>query len=100
MISTEPVEIIGSTETWVDTIDRDFEGEYHLPGYSLFHQDQAESAGGGVMLYEKHHFNPVQIPIVTLFEIVGAEVLGSELKVQVFVCYQTEKHPLNAYLAL
>ena len=50
MISTEPVKIIGITETWVDTAGRDFEGEYRLPGYSLFHQDRAGRAGGGVML--------------------------------------------------
>ena len=45
MIYTEPVEIIGITETWVDTAGRDFEGEYRLPGYSLFHQDRAGRAG-------------------------------------------------------
>ena len=47
MISTEPVEIIGYTKTWVDTAGRDFEGEYRLLGYSLFHQDWAGRAGGG-----------------------------------------------------
>ena len=71
MISTEPVEIIGITETWVDTAGMEFEDEYHLPGYSLFHQDRAERAAGGVMLYAKRHHTPVQIPIVTPFEIVG-----------------------------
>ena len=100
MISTEHVEIIGITETWVDTAGRDFEGEYRLPGYSLFHQDRAGRAGGGVMLYAKRHLNPVQIPIVTLYWIVGAEVRGSEPKVQVFVCYRPPKHPLDADLAL
>ena len=64
MISTEPVEIIDNTETWVDTAGRDFEGVNRLPGYSLFHQDRTGSAGGGVMLYAKSHLNPVQIPIV------------------------------------
>ena len=100
VISTEPVEIIGITETWVDTAGRDFEGKYRLPGYSLFHQDRAGRAGGGVMLYAKNHLNSVQIQIVTPYEIVGAEVRGSEPKVQVFVCYQPPKHPLDADLAL
>ena len=100
MISTEPVEIIGITETWMDTAGRDFEGEYRLPGYSLFHRDRAGRAGGGMMLYAKRHLNPVQIPIVTPYEIVGAEVRGSEPKVQVFVCYRPPKHPLDADLAL
>lgn len=100
MISTAPVEIIGITETWVDTAGRDFEGEYSLPGYSLFHQDRAGRAGGGVMLYAKRHLNPVQIPIVTPYEIVGAEVRGSEPRVQFFICYRPPKHPLDADLAL
>ena len=100
MSSTESMEIIGITETWVDTAGRDFEGEYRLPGYSLFHQDRAGRAEGGVMLYAKRHLNPVQIPIMTPYEIVGAEVRGSEPKVQVFVCYRPPKHPLDADLAL
>ena len=41
----EQVEIIGITKTWVDTAIREFEGKYRLPGYSLFHQDQAGRAG-------------------------------------------------------
>ena len=69
MISTEPVEIIGITETWVDTAGRDFDGEYHLPGYSPFHQDRAGRAGGGVMLYAKRYLNPVQIPIMTPYKL-------------------------------
>ena len=37
---------------------------------------------------------------MTPFEIVGAEVRGSEPRVQVFVCNRPPKHPLNADLAL
>ena len=52
------------------------------------------------MLYVKRHLNLVQILIVTPFEIVRAEVSGSEPKVQVFVCYRPPKHPMDADLAL
>ena len=52
------------------------------------------------MLYAKRPLNPVQILIVTPYEVMGAEVRGSEPKVQVFVCYQPPKHPLDAVLAL
>ena len=100
MISTEPVEIFDITETWVDTAGRDFQGEYRLPGYSLFYQDRAGRVGSGVMLYAKRHLNPVQIPIVTPYEIVGAEVRGSEPEVQVFACYRPPMHPLDADIAL
>ena len=37
MISTTPLDIIGITETWMDTAGSDFKGEYHLPGYLMFH---------------------------------------------------------------
>ena len=55
MISKEPVEIIGITESWLDTAGMDYEGEYRLPGYSLFQQDRAGRVGPrtpvvGVML--------------------------------------------------
>ena len=96
MISTEPLEIIGFTETWMDTSGRDFEGEYRLPGYTLFHLNRARRAWDGVVLYAKRHLIPVQISIVTPFEIVGAEVRESEQKVQVFVCYWPLKQPLDA----
>ena len=39
MISTELVEIIGITETLVDTAGRDIEGKYRLPGYSLWNSE-------------------------------------------------------------
>ena len=100
LTSTSPVDVIGITETWVDTDGRDFEAEYSLPGYSLYHQDRAGRAGGGVMLYIKRHLTPVQLPIVTPHEIVGAEVRGSVPKLQVFVCYRPPKHSADADLAL
>ena len=58
MISTSTVEIIRITETCVDTAGSEFEGEYRLPVYSLFHQDRAVRAGGSVMHYAKLHLNP------------------------------------------
>ena len=53
-----------------------------------------------MMLYAKRHLNPIQKLILTPYEIVGAEVRGSEPKVQVFVCYRPPKHPLDADLTL
>ena len=101
MISTTLVEIIGITEAWEDTAGRDFEGQYRLPGYLLFLQDWAGHAGCGMMFYAKRHLNPVQIPIMTPFEIVGAEVSGSEPKMQVLSASSSlTKHPLDARLAL
>ena len=77
MVSTFHPDIIAITETWVDTVGRDLEEEFHLPGFTLFHQDQTGRAGGGVMLYVKRSLTPVYLPIATPFEIVGADVHGS-----------------------
>ena len=58
MISTTPMDIIGITETWLDTARRDFEGKYRHPGYSLFHQDRAGRVWDTVMFNAKHHLSP------------------------------------------
>ena len=95
MISTEPVEIISITETWVDTAGRDFEGEYRLPGYSLFHQDRAGREGGGCC--DALCKAPSQPRTNTDCESLWDR--GSEPKVQVFVSFRPLKHPLDADLA-
>ena len=45
------------------------------------------------MLYAKRHLNPVKIPIVTPYEIVGAEVRGCETKVAGFRLLPAPKSP-------
>ena len=68
--------IIAITETWLSTAQRDFIGEYHLPGYAMFHRDRVQRAGGRVLLYIGRHLSPVNVPIETEFEIVGAVLKG------------------------
>ena len=45
--------IIGVSESWLDTENRDYLAEYHLPGYSLFSCERRNRSGGGVLLYIK-----------------------------------------------
>ena len=52
------------------------------------------------MLDAKFHLNPVQIHILTPFEIVESVVRGSEPRMQSFICDRPSKHPLDADLAL
>ena len=100
ILSTFHPDIIAITETWVDTVRKDLEEEFHLPGFTLFHQDRAGQAGGGVMLYVKRRLTPVSLPIATPFEIVGADVHGSRTAIRFVVCYRPPRHPLDADLAL
>ena len=58
---TENYDVIGITETWLNTENRDFLAEYKLPGYTTFEKSRTDKNGGGVLLYVKDHLNPVQL---------------------------------------
>ena len=45
--------IIGVSESWLDTENRDYLAEFRLPGYSLFSCERRNRLGGGVLLYVK-----------------------------------------------
>ena len=62
VVFTENYDIIGVTETWLNTESRDFLAEYTLPGYTVFEKSRTNRNGGGVLLYVKEHLNPVQLP--------------------------------------
>ena len=55
-------DIIGITESWLDTKQRDFLAEYSLPGYTIFSSERNGRMGGGVLLYIKTNLNPVLTP--------------------------------------
>ena len=54
----ENFDIIGVTESWVNTEKRDFLAEYDIQGYSLFNCEKSERTGGGMFLYVKPHLHP------------------------------------------
>ncbi len=51
--ATVEYHIIGVTETWHNTHQRDFQAEYSLPGYVMFNCERVNRSGGGVLLYVK-----------------------------------------------
>ena len=57
----EEFDIVGVTESWINTEKRDFLAEYSIKGYSLFSCERSQRAGGGVLLYVKDHLHPQEI---------------------------------------
>ena len=60
----EDFDIIGATESWINTEKKDFLAEYSIKGYSLFsceRSERSERAGGGVLLYVKSNLHPQEI---------------------------------------
>ena len=51
LLATERVDIVAITETWIRTSERDFIGEFEIPGYRLLHKDRINREGGGVAMY-------------------------------------------------
>ena len=77
---TEKPDIVGITETWIHTHTRDFEGEFHIPGYKIFKKDRLEREGGGVMLYIREYLNPVDCDLQTEHEMLGVVINKLEKK--------------------
>lgn len=58
LAASEDLHIVGITETWLDTVNRDLLAEYNLPGYSMFSCERKNRLGGGVLLYVKASLQP------------------------------------------
>ena len=61
LTASEFFHIVGISETWLDTINRDFLAEYNLPGYTMLSCERINRLGGGVLLYVKASLQPVFI---------------------------------------
>jgi hypothetical protein len=59
-IINDNIDIAAITETWLKTEERDFIGEYAIPGYNIFNRDRRNKLGGGVMFYVKNNINATQ----------------------------------------
>ena len=66
-VLTENYDVIGVTETWLNTEARDYLAEYNIPGYTIFEKSRVNRNGGGILLYIKSNLNPVQVskPLIT-----------------------------------
>ena len=73
-------DVIGVTESWINTEKRDFLPEYSMQGYSLFSSEWSERVGGGV-LHVKPHLHPQLItkPQISNIDIKYVQIIsGSE----------------------
>ena len=62
LVYLENYDIIGITETWINSTRVDYLAEYALPGYDIFCCERTNRSGGGVMFYIKSNLNPRMIP--------------------------------------
>ena len=58
-IKSENHDMLGITETWIN--GHEFEAEFNIPGYKLFHQDREHKKGGGVLLYVKNEIHACEL---------------------------------------
>ncbi len=61
LVKVKSWDIIGITETWIHSQDRDFIGEFNIKGYCLFNKDRINKEGGGVLLYIRETLKPTEI---------------------------------------
>jgi hypothetical protein len=83
------IDIAAISETWLKTIDRDFIGEYAIPGYKIFNRDRSNKVGGGVMFYVKNNINATQFTTNenNNNEVLGIDI-GSEIKYRIILTYR------------
>ena len=86
----ENFDIIGVTESWVNTEKRDFLAEYNIQGYSLFSCERSERTGGGVLLYVKPHLHPQVItkPQIPNIDVKYVQILSGSEKLMLALVYR------------
>ena len=93
LVATEAPHLVAITESWIRTSDRDFEGEYKVPGYQLFHKDRINRQGGGVMLYVKNDIKATNVSIASQHEILCVDLdIGSSTYRTVIVYRPPAQH--------
>ena len=74
LVATEEPHLVAITESWLRTSDRDFEAEFEIPGYQLFHKDRLDRQGGGVMLYVKDDIKATICSIASNHEVLCVDL--------------------------
>ena len=82
--------IIGVTESWLDTSNRDFIAEYSIPAYTIFSCERENRLGGGVILYVHNSLYPtlVKSESVTNIDTVFIEIKNGPSKVRIGLIYR------------
>ena len=91
--------VVGITESWLDTSNRDFIAEFSLPGYSIFSCERENRLGGGVILYVHNSFQPslVKTEAVTNVDTLFIEIKNKcgKSKVVIGIVYRPPGQPLE-----
>ena len=82
LVATENYHIIGVTESWLNTEQRDFIAEFKLPGFSIFSCERENRIGGGVILYVRNSLHPfaVKKEIISKVDVVFVEIRNNSSK--------------------
>ena len=80
----ENYDIVCITESWLNTVERDYLAEYSVPGYIMFEKSRTNRNGGGVLLFVKENLNPIslskpQIPNIDISYILLRNNKGSKI---------------------
>jgi len=88
VLRLEKPDVVAITETWIHTSSRDFEGEFQVPGYLMYHRDRSNREGGGVMLYIKDSLTVRNFITSPSHEILGVDLDIGQVVYRVLVVYR------------
>ena len=100
LLTLERPDLVAVTESWVRTSDRDFEGEYAIPGYQLYHRDRTDRAGGGVMLYIRDSLKLGNIATGSEHEFLGVDLEIGHAVYRIIVVYRPPHQTIDRDRAL
>merc|ERR1711915_469741 len=92
IVETECPDIIGLTETWLDSEKNEFISEFNIEGYTLINKDRKSKRGGGVLIYIRDYLKPIRVESQTnneKVETVWAQLTGdNNQRVNIGVVYR------------
>jgi len=88
LVASEMPDIIGITETWIQTEGSDFEGEFELEGYNFYKKDRHRRRGGGVAFFVRTLIRSTRRTIDTQHEVIGVEIEGNVRTVHILLVYR------------
>ena len=95
VLTLEKPDIVAVTESWVHTLGRDFEGEFHVPGYLMYHRDRSDREGGGVMLYIKESLKVCNTITSPNYEVLGVDLVIGQVIYRVLLVYKPPHQPIE-----
>ena len=100
MLTLEKPDVVGITESWVRTSDRDFEGEFAISGYQMYHKNRADRAGGGVMLYVRDSLKVCNTITTSDHELLGVDLEIGHAVYRILVVYRPPHQAIDEDRAL